>query len=115
MTSLRTILQLPRGWQIIRHANCLYGLNLILRTTRKSANYPGSSTRSSAMHSCRKRRIQHLNKNPLSIQLFSFRGQKINYKSIYYLFKLKSDDHNHSFMISSESVNLCSKIINTLW
>ncbi|CFU95224.1 MULTISPECIES: ISL3 family transposase [Yersinia pseudotuberculosis complex] len=60
MASLRTILQLPRGWQVLQQTQDPHGLSINLHATRKSANCPACLTRSRSVHSYRRRRIQHL-------------------------------------------------------
>ena len=60
MTSLQALLQLPRGWQVVQQITSPLGVSINLRATRKSANCPECLKRSSSVHSCRRRRIQHL-------------------------------------------------------
>lgn len=60
MTSLKTLLQLPRGWQSSRQTTGSDGITLHLRATRKTAQCPECLERSRSVHSCRRRRIQHL-------------------------------------------------------
>lgn len=60
MASLQTLLQLPRGWQVLQQITRPHGVNINLRATGKSANCPECLQRSSSVHSCRRRRIQHL-------------------------------------------------------
>lgn len=60
MTSLKTLLQLPRGWQSSRQITGSDGSTLHLRATRKTAQCPECLKRSRSVHSCRRRRIQHL-------------------------------------------------------
>lgn len=60
MTSLQTLLRLPRGWQVLQQITSPHGVNINLRATRKSANCPECLKRSGSVHSCRRRRIQHL-------------------------------------------------------
>ncbi|SUP82045.1 Uncharacterised protein [Yersinia pseudotuberculosis] len=38
MTSLQTLLQLPRGWQVLQQITSPLGVSINLRATRKSAN-----------------------------------------------------------------------------
>lgn len=60
MTSLKTLLQLPCGWQSSRQISGSDGITLHLRATRKTAQCPEYLKRSRSVHSCRRRRIQHL-------------------------------------------------------
>ncbi|ECO1613182.1 ISL3 family transposase [Salmonella enterica subsp. enterica serovar Paratyphi B] len=60
MTSLKTLLQLPCGWQSSRQITGSDGITLHLRATRKTAQCPECLKRSRSVHSCRRRRIQHL-------------------------------------------------------
>lgn len=60
MPSLKTLLQLPCGWQSSRQGVCSDGITLHLRATRKTALCPECLKRSKSVHSCRRRRIQHL-------------------------------------------------------
>lgn len=60
MASLKTLLQLPRGWQTCRQITGTDGITLHLRATRKTASCPECLARSNSVHSCRRRRIQHL-------------------------------------------------------
>lgn len=60
MTSLQALLQLPRGWRVVKQTTSPHGVSINLRATRKSANSPECLKRSSSVHSCRRRRIQHL-------------------------------------------------------
>ncbi len=60
MPSLKTLLQLPCGWQSSRQIIGSDGLSLYLRATRKTAQCPECLKRSRSVHSCRRRRIQHL-------------------------------------------------------
>ncbi|KEY59875.1 transposase [Serratia sp. DD3] len=60
MPSLKTLLQLPCGWQSSRQIISSDGLTLHLRATRKTAQCPECLQRSSSVHSCRRRRRQHL-------------------------------------------------------
>jgi transposase len=58
--SLKTLLQLPCGWQSSRQITGSDGITFHLRATRKTAQYPECLKRSRSVHSCRRRRIQHL-------------------------------------------------------
>jgi transposase len=60
MVSLKTLLQLPQGWQVIRQTSSKEGISLDLRTTRKTAHCPGCQKRSRSVHSYRRHRLQHL-------------------------------------------------------
>lgn len=60
MPSLKTLLQLPCGWQSSRQVVSPDGITLHLRATRKTALCPECLKRSRSVHSCRRRRIQHL-------------------------------------------------------
>lgn len=60
MPSLKTLLQLPCGWQFSRQITGSDGITLHLRATRKTAQCPECLKRSCSVHSCRRRRIQHL-------------------------------------------------------
>ena len=60
MPSLKTLLQLPCGWQSSRQVVSSDGITLHLRATRKTALCPECLKRSKSVHSCRRRRIQHL-------------------------------------------------------
>ncbi|ENG1323067.1 ISL3 family transposase [Salmonella enterica subsp. enterica] len=60
MPSLKTLLQLPCGWQFSRQITGSDGITLHLRATRKTAQCPECLKRSRSVHSCRRRRIQHL-------------------------------------------------------
>lgn len=60
MASLKTLLQLPRGWQTCRQITGADGITLHLSATRKTASCPECLARSNSVHSCRRRRIQHL-------------------------------------------------------
>lgn len=60
MPSLKTLLQLPCGWQSSRQVVSSDGIALHLRATRKTALCPECLKRSKSVHSCRRRRIQHL-------------------------------------------------------
>jgi transposase len=60
MLSLKTLLQLPCGWQSIRQTTASDGVTIHLQATRKTARCPECMKRSSSVHSCRRRRIQHL-------------------------------------------------------
>lgn len=59
MHYLKTLLQLPCGWQYSRQVISSDGI-LHLREKRKTAQYPECLQRSDFVHSCRRRRIQHL-------------------------------------------------------
>ncbi|SCC65350.1 zinc-finger of transposase IS204/IS1001/IS1096/IS1165 [Kosakonia oryziphila] len=59
MPSLKTLLQLPCGWQSSRQVVSSDGIPLHLRATRKTALCPECLKRSKSVHSCRRRRIQH--------------------------------------------------------
>lgn len=59
MTSLQALLQLPRGWQVVQQITRPHGVSINLQATRKSANCPECLKRSSSVHNCRRRRIQH--------------------------------------------------------
>lgn len=60
MTSLQALLQLPRGWLVVQQITNPHGVSINLRATRKSAHCPECLKRSSSVHNCRRRRIQHL-------------------------------------------------------
>ncbi len=60
MPSLKTLLQLPCGWQYGRQVISPDGITLHLRGKRKTALCPECLKRSDSVHSCRRRRIQHL-------------------------------------------------------
>lgn len=60
MPSLKTLLQLPCGWLSSRQVVSPGGITIHLRTTRKTALCPECLKRSRSVHSCRRRRIQHL-------------------------------------------------------
>ncbi len=60
MPSLKTLLQLPYGWQSFRQNTGPDGLTIHLQAPRKTANCPECMRRSSFVHSRRRRRIQHL-------------------------------------------------------
>lgn len=60
MLSLKTLLQLPCGWQFSRQITGSDGITLHLRATRKTAQCPECLKRSRSVHSYRRRRIQHL-------------------------------------------------------
>ncbi|CNC17991.1 Uncharacterised protein [Yersinia pseudotuberculosis] len=60
MTSLQTLLQLPRGWQVLQQITSPLGVSINLRATRKSANCPECLKCGRAVHSCRRRHIQYL-------------------------------------------------------
>lgn len=60
MHSLKTLLQLPCGWRCSRQIISADGITLYLRGKRKTAQCPECLKRSDSVHSCRRRRIQHL-------------------------------------------------------
>jgi len=60
MASLKTLLQLPRGWHPTRQSTSITGLNVYLKASSKTARCPDCSKRSNSIHSHRKRRLQHL-------------------------------------------------------
>ncbi|EJN9814640.1 transposase family protein, partial [Escherichia coli] len=60
MHSLKTLLQLPCGWRCSRQIISSDGITLHLRGKRKTAQCPECFKRSDSVHSCRRRRIQHL-------------------------------------------------------
>ncbi len=60
MPSLKTLLQLPRGWQSARQTTGPDGVTIHLQATRKTSRCPECMKRSNSVHSCRRRRIQHL-------------------------------------------------------
>ena len=60
MHSLKTLLQLPCGWRCSRQIISADGIALYLRGKRKTAQCPQCLKRSDSVHSCRRRRIQHL-------------------------------------------------------
>lgn len=60
MPSLKTLLQLPCGWQSSRQVVSPDGITIHLRATRKTALCPEYLKRSCSVHSCRRNRIQHL-------------------------------------------------------
>ncbi|SUF55029.1 Transposase and inactivated derivatives [Salmonella enterica] len=60
MPSLKTLLQLPCGWQSSRQVVSPDEITIHLRATRKTALCPECLKRSRSVHSCRRRRIQHL-------------------------------------------------------
>ena len=60
MPSLKTLLQLPCGWQSSRPIISADGITLHLHALRKTAQCPECLKRSRSVHSCRRRRIQHL-------------------------------------------------------
>lgn len=60
MPSLKTLLQLPCGWQSSRQVVSPDGITIHLRATRKTALCPEYLKRSRSVHSCRRSRIQHL-------------------------------------------------------
>ncbi|EMH7756360.1 ISL3 family transposase [Escherichia coli] len=60
MHSLKTLLQLPCGWRCSRQIISSDGITLHLHGKRKTAQCPECFKRSDSVHSCRRRRIQHL-------------------------------------------------------
>ncbi|EMD3682803.1 transposase family protein, partial [Salmonella enterica] len=60
MPSLKTLLQLPCGWQTIRQTTTSGGVTIHLQATRKTGHCPECMKRSTSVHSRRRRRIQHL-------------------------------------------------------
>lgn len=60
MHSLKTLLQLPCGWRCSRQIISSDGIILHLHGKRKTAQCPECFKRSDSVHSCRRRRIQHL-------------------------------------------------------
>ncbi|KAE9808063.1 hypothetical protein GQM14_15885 [Escherichia coli] len=58
MHSLKTLLQLPCGWRCSRQIISSDALHL--HGKRKTAQCPECFKRSDSVHSCRRRRIQHL-------------------------------------------------------
>ncbi|EGM9611820.1 ISL3 family transposase, partial [Escherichia coli] len=60
MHSLKTLLQLPCGWRCSRQIISSDGITLHLHGKRKKAQCPECFKRSDSVHSCRRRRIQHL-------------------------------------------------------
>lgn len=60
MPSLKTLLQLPCGWQTIRQTATSGGVTIHLQATRKTGHCPECMKRSTSVHSRRRRRIQHL-------------------------------------------------------
>ena len=60
MHSLKTLLQLPCGWRCSRQIIRSDGITLHLHGKRKTAQCPECFKRSDSVHSCRRRRIQHL-------------------------------------------------------
>lgn len=60
MLSLKTLLQLPCGWQYSQQVISPDGITLHLRAKRKTSLCPECLKRSDSVHSCRRRRIQHL-------------------------------------------------------
>lgn len=69
MHSLKTLLQLPCGWQSSRQDVSSDGITLHLRAKRKTALCPECLKRSKSVHSCRRRRIQHLPCSGLALWL----------------------------------------------
>ncbi|MFZ3516776.1 ISL3 family transposase, partial [Vibrio harveyi] len=60
MASLKTLLQLPRGWHPTRQSASIHGLNVYLKASSKTARCPDCLKRSNSIHSHRERRLQHL-------------------------------------------------------
>ena len=60
MHSLKTLLQLPCGWRCSQQIISSDGITLHLHGKRKTAQCPECFKRSDSVHSCRRRRIQHL-------------------------------------------------------
>lgn len=60
MPSFKTLLQLPCGWQSFRQTTAPDGLTIHLQATRKTSRCPECMKLSHSVHSCRRRRIQHL-------------------------------------------------------
>lgn len=60
MPSLKTLLQLPCGWQTIRQTTASGGVTIHLQATRKTGHCPECMKRSTSVHSRRRRRIRHL-------------------------------------------------------
>ncbi len=60
MHSLKTLLQLPCGWRCSRQIISSDGITLHLHGKRKTAQCPECFKRSDSVHSCRRRRLQHL-------------------------------------------------------
>ncbi|ENN7403749.1 ISL3 family transposase [Escherichia coli] len=60
MHFLKTLLQLPCGWRCSRQIISSDGITLHLHGKRKTAQCPECFKRSDSVHSCRRRRIQHL-------------------------------------------------------
>lgn len=60
MSSLKTLLQLPRGWILTKQSVGSVGMTINLRSSLQTAHCPECLKRSSSVHSCRQRRIQHL-------------------------------------------------------
>ncbi|EEV5568566.1 transposase family protein, partial [Escherichia coli] len=60
MHSLKTLLKLPCGWRCSRQIISSDGITLHLHGKRKTAQCPECFKRSDSVHSCRRRRIQHL-------------------------------------------------------
>ncbi|MFU0988060.1 ISL3 family transposase, partial [Escherichia coli] len=67
MHSLKTLLQLPCGWRCSQQIISPDGITLHLHAKRKTQNAkrktaqcPECFKRSDSVHSCRRRRIQHL-------------------------------------------------------
>ena len=60
MHTLKTLLKLPCGWRCCRQIISSDGITLHLHGKRKTAQCPECFKRSDSVHSCRRRRIQHL-------------------------------------------------------
>lgn len=60
MPSLKTLLQLSCGWILTRQSVDSAVVTINLRSSRQTAHCPECLKRSSSVHSCRQRRIQHL-------------------------------------------------------
>ncbi|EPZ1582963.1 ISL3 family transposase, partial [Escherichia coli] len=60
MHSLKTLLQLPCGWRCSQQIISPDGITLHLHGKRKTTQCPEYFKRSDSVHSCRRRRIQHL-------------------------------------------------------
>ncbi|EDR7891575.1 hypothetical protein GK41_004806 [Salmonella enterica subsp. enterica] len=53
MLSLKTLLQLPCGWQTIRQTTASGGVTIHLQATRKTGHCPECMKRSTSVHSRR--------------------------------------------------------------
>ena len=60
MPSLKKLFQLPCGWILTQQSVGADGVTINLCSSRKTAHCPECLNRSSSVHSCRLRRIQHL-------------------------------------------------------